>query len=420
MTIVRPIFDRRLIALYLRMISKNAMLFIFITIVIDATGLGIIIPSLPDLIADVSNVTFDESKTYYGFIVAAYALMQWFFAPIIGGLSDRFGRRPVLLISLLGLSVDYMVMYFAPSLFWLVLGRCLSGMFGASYTTATAYIADISTKENKTKNFGMVGAAFGIGFIVGPAIGGFLGDVGIRVPFLLAGGLSFVNFIYGFFVLKETLPKEKRRPFSMLRSNAIGAFIQMWKYKALGLLFGVIFLYYIAGTAIQVTWVYLTEEKFDFTKTDIGISLAIVGVCVAIVQGGLAGIFAKRLGEVKTAYIGLLMYFLAVVGIGFAGHGWMLYALMLPYAFSGLAGPTIQAIMSNNTSEREQGELQGSITSLVSMAEFLGPLLMMYLLATFTVGLPMAERNYGVPYFVAAGFVIIASMLFYFAVKKRK
>ena len=381
--------------------SKNAMLFIFITIVIDATGLGIILPTLPDLIAETSDVALGESKMYAGYIAMVYAVMQFVFAPIMGGLSDRFGRRPVLLMSLLGLAVDYLIMFYAPSLTWLVIGRCISGMFGASYSTATAYIADISDDENRTKNFGMVGAAFGVGFIIGPAIGGVLGDVGIRVPFLFAAGLSFLNFIYGLLVLKETLAVENRRPFVLKRSNPIGSFIQILKYKELANMFFVIFMYHLAGTAIQHSWVYLTKEKFAWTELDVGISLAVVGVCVAVVQGGLAGIFAKKWGDVRTAYVGLVMFVLSTMGIGLAHEGWMLYALMLPYAFTGLAGPTIQAIMSKNTSASEQGELQGSITSIVSLSEIIGPILMMSLMTWTTVGIPEEDRVYGSPYFTA-------------------
>lgn len=399
--------------------SKNAMLFIFITIVIDATGLGIIIPTLPDLIAETSHVELGDSKMYAGYIAMVYAAMQFIFAPIVGGLSDRFGRRPILLLSLFGLAVDYLIMFYAPSLLWLVIGRCISGMFGASYSTATAYIADISTDETRTKNFGMVGAAFGVGFIIGPAIGGVLGDVGIRVPFLFAAGLSFLNFLYGLFILKETLAPENRRPFSFKRSNPIGSFIQIVKYKELANLFLVIFIYYLAGTAIQHTWVYLTKEKFLWDELDVGISLAVVGVFVAIVQGGLTGIFSKKWGDVNTAYIGLITFVLATVGIGLASQGWMLYALMVPYAFTGLAGPTIQAIMSKNTKASEQGELQGSITSIVSLAEIVGPIFMMALMSWTTVGIPEEERVYGSPYFAAAIFVVIGFFFFNRAMRKR-
>lgn len=400
--------------------NRNAMIFIFITIALDATGLGMIIAPLPNLIAEVAHIPSEESKSLYGLIIMAYAFMQFLFAPVVGGLSDRFGRRPVLLLSLLGLAMDYTIMYFAPTLFWLVLGRLVSGMFGASYSTASAYIADISTPENKTRNFGMVGAAFGVGFIIGPAIGGLLGEYGLRMPFLAAGALAFLNFLYGLLILKETLPVEKRRRFSFLRSNPLGALFQMSKYKALGLMFLTIFLYYIAGTAVQTTWVFLTQEKFQWSLGDIGISLAVVGVCVAIVQGGLAGMISRSFGNVKTAYAGLVAFFVSVIAIGLATQGWMLYVLMLPYAFTGLAGPTIQAIMSNNTKDTEQGELQGTITSVVSLSEVVGPLVMTGLLAFTTENMPQEERFYGTPYLAAAGFILIATVLFRRATKNYK
>ena len=243
---------------------KNAFLFIFITIVIDSTGLGIIIPSLPSLVADIAHISIKESAKYYGPILGCYAFMQFLFSPIIGALSDRFGRRPILLLSLFGLGVDYVFMYFAPSLMWLVVGRCLAGMFGASYTTATAYIADISTPETKTKNFGMVGAAFGIGFVIGPAIGGLLGDFNMRAPFLFAAGLSLLNLIYGAIVLKESLSLENRRAFSWKRSNPIGAFFQLKKYKKFEWVFVVLFLLFLGSMAIQSTWNYYTIEKFGW------------------------------------------------------------------------------------------------------------------------------------------------------------
>lgn len=398
--------------------KNNALIFIFITIMLDAAGIGIIIPTLPELISEVGQISLDASKSYYLLIGVAYAGMQFLFSPVVGGLSDRYGRRPVLLFSLFGLGLDYIIMFFAPSLIWLVIGRCVSGMFGASYSTAMAYIADISTPENKTRNFGMVGAAFGVGFIIGPAIGGFLGEVGVRIPFLAAAAVSLINFVYGLIVLKETLPPEKRRPFNWKRSNPAGAILQLPKYRELGLLFGVIFLYYLAGTAIQVTWVYMTKEKFDWSEGDVGLSLAVVGICVAVVQGGLSGYFSKRYRNVKTSYFSFWMYVLATIGIGLAPQGWMLYVLMLPYAITGLAGPAIQAIMSNNTKDSEQGELQGTITSVLSLSEILGPLIMMTLYSLTTVGLPEGKRVYGTPYFAAAVLVMIAAYLFWMATKR--
>ncbi len=397
------------------MVSKNALIFIFITIVIDSTGLGIIIPSLPSLVAEVANVSIDQSANYYGLILGSYAFMQFLFSPIIGSLSDKFGRRPILLMSLFGLGIDYVFMYFAPNLAWLVVGRCLSGMFGASFTTASAYIADISTQENKTKNFGMVGAAFGIGFIIGPAIGGLLGNFDIRAPFLFAAGLSLLNLIYGTVVLKESLPIENRREFSWKQANPIGAFFDLKKYKSFALVFIVLFLLYMGGMAIHSTWNYYTIEKFQWNINDVGLSLAAVGVCIAIVQGGLAGKISAKLGNEKTALLSMGLTFITMNAIAFATHSWMLYLFMLPYAFSGLSDPAIRAIMSNKTSESEQGELQGVITSVLSIAEIIGPPMMM---AIFHLSARLKNPVYGMPFIVGSVFILSAVFLFRRIVRK--
>jgi DHA1 family tetracycline resistance protein-like MFS transporter len=392
-----------------KMASKNAFIFIFITIVIDSTGLGIIIPSLPSLVAEVAHVSIDDSANYYGLILGSYAFMQFLFSPIIGSLSDKYGRRPILLMSLFGLGIDYVFMYFAPSLVWLVIGRCLSGMFGASFTTASAYIADISTPENKTRNFGMVGAAFGIGFIIGPAIGGLLGNFDIRAPFLFAAGLSLLNLIYGTIVLKESLSLENRREFSWKQANPVGAFFDLKKYKSFALVFVVLFLLYMGGMAIHSTWNYYTIEKFQWNINDVGLSLAAVGVCIAIVQGGLAGKISAKFGNEKTALISMGLTFITMNAIAFATHSWMLYLFMLPYAFSGLSDPAIRAIMSNKTSESEQGELQGVITSILSIAEIIGPPLMMVI---FHFSARLKEPMYGMPFIVGSIFILSAVFLF--------
>ncbi len=389
--------------------SKNAFLFIFITIVIDSTGLGIIIPSLPSLVADIANISIKESAKYYGPILGCYACMQFLFSPIIGALSDRYGRRPILLLSLFGLGVDYVFMYFAPSLIWLVVGRCLAGMFGASYTTATAYIADISTPENKTKNFGMVGAAFGIGFIIGPAIGGLLGDFNMRAPFLFAAGLSLLNLIYGTIVLKESLSMENRRPFSWKRSNPIGAFFQLKKYKKFAWVFVVLFLLFLGSMAIQSTWNYYTIEKFGWKIRDVGYSLTTVGVCIALVQGALAGKISEKLGDEKTATLSMIITVFTMLAIAFAANSWMLYAFMLPYAFSGLAHPAISSIMSNKTSENEQGELQGVMTSVLSISEIIGPPMMMTIFYFFST---LSTPILGMPFVLGSFFILIALFLF--------
>jgi len=399
------------------MATKNAFIFIFITIVIDATGLGIIIPSLPNLVAEVTHSSISVSAKYYGIILGSYAFMQFVCSPLIGALSDRFGRRPILLLSLFGLGIDYIFMYFAPSLFWLILGRSLSGMFGASFTTASAYIADISTPENKTKNFGLIGAAFGIGFIVGPAIGGLLGNFNLRAPFLFAAGLSLLNLLYGTIVLKESLPKENRRAFSWTRSNPIGAFFQLKKYKHFAWIFVVLFLLYFGGMAIHSTWNYYTIEKFKWSIGDVGISLATVGVFIAIVQGGFAGKISKKLGDKKTTLLSLLITMLTLIAIGVANHSWMLYAFMLPYAFSGLADPAIRSILSNKTSESEQGELQGLITSILSCAEIIGPPIMMAVFYFFSVPRFTAQPIICMPFFLGCFSIFCAFILFRWVTK---
>ena len=400
--------------------SKNAFIFIFITIVIDATGLGIIIPSLPSLVSDIAHISIEESAEYYGIILGCYAFMQFLFSPLIGSLSDRYGRRPILLMSLFGLGIDYIFMYFAPSIAWLIVGRCLSGMFGASFTTASAYIADISTPENKAKNFGIVGAAFGIGFIIGPAIGGLIGNMDIRAPFLFAAGLSLLNLVYGTIVLKESLSVENRRPFSWKSSNPVGAFFQLKKYKGFALIFVVLFLVFFGAMSVHSTWNYYTIGKFDWSIKDVGISLTVVGVCIAIVQGGLAGIISKKFGEEKTAIFSMVITFIVMNAIGLSTSGWMIYVLMMPYAFSGLIDPAIRAIMSNKVSESEQGELQGLITSVLSIAEIIGPPIMMGIFYYFTAKENFSTPIYGMPFFIGSFAVLLGLILFIRIIRKDK
>ena len=277
--------------------SKSALVFILITICLDSIGLGIIIPSFPTLVSETANVSIDDSSKYYGVVMGSYALMQFLFSPLIGNLSDRFGRRPILLISVLGMGLDYIVMFYAPDLFWLVMGRAVAGIFGASYTTAAAYIADISTQENRAQNFGMIGAAFGVGFVVGPAIGGLLTDFGPRAPFLAAAIFSLVNFVYGFFVLKESLPPNERRKFEWKRANPLGAILQMGRFKKMKYLFIVSFFLILTNMSVHSAWNYFSMSKFGWTAKEVGISLAVVGVCFGVVQGAASGLLVKKLGE---------------------------------------------------------------------------------------------------------------------------
>ncbi|MES2587465.1 MAG: TCR/Tet family MFS transporter [Bacteroidota bacterium] len=399
--------------------SKNALIFVLLTVCIDSIGLGIIIPSFPVLVSETANVSINESSKYFGLVMGTYAFMQFIFSPLIGNLSDRFGRRPILLISVLGMGLDYVFMCFAPTLIWLVIGRAIAGMFGASFTTAAAYIADISTHENRAKNFGMIGAAFGIGFIIGPAIGGLLTDFGSRAPFFVAACFSILNFVYGYFVLKESLPENQRRKFEWKRANPFGAFKQIIKFEKNKYLFLVIFLVMISNMAIHSLWNYYTMDKFEWEPKDIGISLAVVGVAFGIVQGGLSGVLVKKLGEKGAATMGLLFLISTTFLMGIIPYGWMMYVLIFPYAFCGIIDPAIRSIVANKVEDNEQGELQGIFTSIMSLAEILSPLFFMWIYYSATRVKPTPDLNYGVSFFVCAGIAFLAFLLLRWTLKRK-
>lgn len=363
---------------------KAALAFIFITVLLDVTGLGIIIPVVPSLIMELTGEGLSKSAVYGGWLLFCYAFVQFIFAPIIGGLSDRFGRRPVLLFSLLGFGIDYVITGFAPTIAWLFGARIVAGITGASITTASAYIADISTPEKRSQNFGLIGAAFGMGFIIGPVIGGLLGEIGSRVPFFVAAGLTFVNCLYGYFVLPESLSKENRRPFDWKRANPLGSLKQIKKYPAVSGLVGVFFLMYLSHHATQSTWTYYTMEKFDWDEAMVGISLGIIGVCVAIVQGGLTRIVIPKIGEIKSVFVGLFFSTIGFICFAFAPNGIFLLVMVFPFALGGFTGPALQGIISNEVEPNQQGELQGALTSLISFTAIIGPPFMTGLFGFFT------------------------------------
>ncbi|MDP5065959.1 MAG: TCR/Tet family MFS transporter [Crocinitomicaceae bacterium] len=396
---------------------KSALIFILVTICLDSIGLGIIIPSFPTLISETAHVPLGEASQYFGWVMGAYALMQFVFSPLIGNLSDRFGRRPILLISVLGMSLDYMVMYYAPDLFWLVLGRAVSGIFGASFTSASAYIADISTPEKRAQNFGMIGAAFGIGFVIGPAIGGLLSDFGSRTPFLVASFFSMANFIYGLIVLKESLPLENRRKFEWKRSNPFGALQQIKRFEKLKFLFLVSFLTILTTMCVHSTWNFYSMEKFHWTTKEVGISLAVVGVCFGIVQGGLTGKIVGKLGQKNAAKLGLFLSIFVLIGMGLITQGWMMYAIILPYALTGIVDPAIRSIVSGQVQNNEQGELQGIFTSLMSLAEIMGPPLFMWFYYNFKTSVPNSNLGLGTPFFIAAAIALLTYMLINWTLK---
>ena len=366
--------------------KKNIALgFIFVTLLIDVIGIGIIIPVVPGLIEKLTGEGISVASTYGGWLTFSYAIFQFLFAPILGNLSDRFRRRPVLLFSLLGLGIDYVFQAFAPTIFWLFIGRIIAGITGASFTTATAYIADISTPEKRAQNFGMVGAAFGLGFIIGPVIGGIASQWGTHVPFLVAASFSLLNFIYGYFVLPESLTLKHRRRFEWKRANPLGSLTQLKKYPMVMGLIGAFTLLFIASHAVQSNWTYYTMYKFQWDEAAVGYSLGFVGLAVAIVQGGLMRFIMPKLGQHRAIYLGLFLNMLSLLLFGFATAGWMMYAILLPYALAGIAGPALQAIMSLEVPANEQGELQGGLTAVMSLTSIVGPLIMNNLFAYFTL-----------------------------------
>lgn len=364
--------------------KQAAIGFIFVTLLIDSIGFGIIIPVIPMLIQEMVGGNLSVAAEYGGWLTFAYSFMQFVFAPVIGNLSDQYGRRPVLLFSLFGFGIDYLFLSVAPTITWLFVGRIIAGITGASFSTASAYIADISTPEKRTQNFGMIGAAFGLGFIIGPGLGGQLAHLGARVPFIAAAALALINWLYGYFILPESLSKENRRPFDIKRANPLGSILQLKKYPAFSGLIVSLILVYISAHAVQSTWTYYNMEKFNWTPQLVGYSLTFVGIMIAIVQGGLIRIIIPKLGQHKSVYIGLILYSVGFLLFGFATQGWMMYLFMIPYAFGGIAGPSIQGIISSHIPPNEQGELQGALTSLMSATSIIGPPIMTTLFAYFT------------------------------------
>jgi MFS transporter, DHA1 family, tetracycline resistance protein len=400
--------------------KKAAIGFIFITLLIDVIGLGIIIPVVPKLLQQLLGSTdISKASQYGGWLTFAYASMQFLFSPILGNLSDKYGRRPVLLFSLFGFGIDYLFLSFAPSIVWLFVGRIIAGITGASFTTASAYIADISTPENRAQNFGMIGAAFGLGFIIGPLVGGLLGEYGARIPFLVSAGLALANWLYGYFVLPESLDAEHRRPFEWRRANPLGSIKQLKKYPAVGGLIVSLVLIYLAGHAVQSNWSFFNIEKFHWTPKMIGISLGAVGLLVATVQGGLIRVINPKIGNEKSVYFGLGLYALGLLLFSFASESWMMFVFLIPYCLGGIAGPALQSIISGHVPSNEQGELQGALTSLISVTSIVGPLLMTNSFAYFT-GLHKPFYFPGIAFFIGAIFMVTSAVLAYRALSQEK
>ena len=397
---------------------NNALLFIFITVLVDVIGLGIIIPIVPKLIENLTGLGINEASKYGGWLLFSFAIMQFIFSPILGGLSDRFGRRPILLLSLFGLGLDYIFHAFAPSIAWLFVGRIIAGIMGASFSTATAYIADISSPEKRAQNFGLIGAAFGLGFIIGPVIGGISSKWGTNVPFLIAAGLTLLNVIYGYFVLPESLSKDNRRAFEWKRANPISSLKNLRKYPVVSGLVISLVLTFIASHAVQSNWSFYTMYKFNWTAEIVGYSLAVVGVLVTFVQGFLIRKIIPRLGQVKSIYLGMSFSALGLLLFGLASESWMMFAFLIPYCLGGIAGPSIQGVISSQVPANEQGELQGALTSLMSLCGVFGPLLMTNLFA-FATAKNSTFHVPGAPFFLASCLTLVSFYLSYRTLSKK-
>ncbi len=397
--------------------TSAAVGFIFVTIFIDILGLGIIIPVLPKLLQQLGNVSNSVASEYNGWLTFTYAFMQFVCSPILGNLSDRFGRRPILLISLFGFSIDYLFMAFAPSIFWLFIGRVIAGITGATMATGTAYITDVSTGDKRSANFGLIGAASGLGFIIGISAGAFLGDLNIKFPFMAAAAVALFNALWGVFVLPESLPIEERRKFEWKRSMPWGTLKSLGKYKAFAGLAIAFTLVYIAQKAVEYQLAFYVYEKFSWAMTSVGFLGIFIGTLLIGIQGGLIRILIPKFGLKKNIVWGLILYFVGLTLIGFANRGWLVYVFMVPYCLGGISGPALQSLITSKFEKNEQGELQGGLTLLSSLSLIIGPLLMGYVFKIFTSKNSIIYFP-GAPYLLGGVLMLISILLVVRSFKK--
>ncbi len=395
--------------------NPHAVTFVLITVLLDMVGFGLIMPVLPGLIEDVGHMGIADAAKIGGWLFFAFSLTQFLFGPMMGNLSDAFGRRPLLLLAVFGLFVDYLLMSFAPNLFWIFVGRAFAGLCGTSYVIANAYIADVTAPEDRAKAFGMVGAAFGLGFVIGPAIGGLLGEYGPRVPFMAAAAISAANLLYGYFVLPETLEPAKRRAFELVRANPFGTFKVFQTYRAVLPLSAVMALYFFSSSIYPAIWAFWGIAKFGWSEWLVGLSLAAFGVVTAVFQGFLVGPAVKRWGEWKTALFGLISACIAAFAYGFAPGLLVVIMLFIVHGPEGFVHPMLSAMMSKETPENAQGELQGGVSSIMAITMLLGTVFFAQVFGYFMD--PAAPvQSPDIAYFVA-GALLAATLLLFIAVR---
>ena len=396
---------------------KHALTFVTITLFLDTMGFGIIMPIMPEYLTRLAGIEISEASAISGYLMVSFAVTNFLFSPLLGGLSDSYGRRPILMLSLFFYGVSYLIAGFATTLWVLFIGRFLTGVTSATYATANALIADVSPPEERAQNFGLLGLAFGLGFIFGPTIGGLIGAWDLRAPFFVAAALAFINTAYGFFFLGETLSKDTRRPFELKRANPLGALKQIKRYPILlGMIIGV-FIFSIGHHVYPANWNFYAIEKFNWSPLEIGLSMGFVGLLAALVQGGLIRVVIPKFGAVKCATFGLFCAATAYLGIAFATNTLTVYVWCIVSAFAGLSGPAITSIMSNQLPQNEQGELQGVMASAMSLASIIGPLL---ITQTFTYFTSASAPIYlpGSAFIIAAVLTFIALGIFLQQVRK--
>ena len=390
---------------------QASVVFVLITLFIDVLGMGLVIPILPRLVQDLLGGPIGEASFVFGLLVSIYAAMQFFCAPVLGALSDRFGRRPVILLALAGLGFDYILLSVAPTIWWLVLGRVVAGIFGATFTPVGAYIADVSPPEKRAANFGLIGVAFGLGFIAGPALGGVIGETNLRLPFMVCAGLTFLNFLFGLLVMPESLKPENRRAINVAQMNPIGALRAIWRYRAVAALVPVFLATQLAQQGLQSVWVPYTTYRYGWSVGQVGASLAVVGLLFAVSQGALVRPIVGRFGELRTLLIALSVAVAGMVLFGLATEGWMMYVVTGLYCLGlGLLNPSVQGLMSRAVAPNEHGLLQGAVASVMTGTAVLGPPIANGLFA-LSIGAGAPVHLPGAPFFFGGVLCLVALWL---------